>query len=317
MNAYHGIVYQATLAADPTTGNATVTVLGADLAPFAAGSRLWYDVRLTVADSAQSPFLVVNSSLWIATSATGPGDAVLLCTAQDVSTPGDGSDARVARRLDIEWPAGANGTIALAVQHADATSYDLTGCALTLYIRTPASAGGLDASVLPSQATTQTVMDDLTHALLTLQPNLVVLGPNDAAGEARPPTIAWRPSQTRWEVGGTRMLGRPSEPGLLWSRWLDVVFEIFGGDVGVPDYGLTPTEGLIELVINCLQQRFTLHAYRPRSERWLQMGRTGRGLGCELIVAIRVPLVRIDNPSVTIKAFTETIHIGVPEASDE
>jgi hypothetical protein len=239
----------------------------------------------------------------------GAARASLLCTAQDGTTPADGSEARFARRRDISWPTGCSDVISLSVQHADGTIYDLTGCALDLTIRLPSSVGGYDASVLPAQGTLQTVMDDFTHALLTYQPNLKVLGPNDSGGEVRPPSIAWRPTQGRWDVGGNRTLGKPNEPGLLWRRWPEVVFKVFGGDVGEPDYGLTPTEGLVELLINCLQQRFTMHNYRPVSERWLQMGRTGRGMACELTVAIGLPVVRIDNSTVTVKAFSQTTRI--------
>ena len=303
------IAYHATLAVDPTTGNATIAVVGTDLANLAVGTRVWFDVRLTLADATQSTMLVVCSSLLTISAAASSSSATLACTAQDGAEPTDGSEARFAKRQDVTWPAGATGTIALSVQHADATVYNLTGCGLTMTIRLPASVGAYDASVLPSQATIQTTMDDLTHALLTYQPNLKVFGPNDSAGEIRAPSIAWRPTQGRWEVGGNRTLGNPNEPGLLWSRWPEVAFEIFGGDIGEPDYGLTPTEGLMEVLVNCLQQRFTMHSYRPTSEAWKQMGRTGRGLACELTVAIRIPLVRLDNPTVTVEAFSQTIQI--------
>ena len=303
------IVYQATLDADPTTGNATVAVAGIDLATLAAGTRVWFDVRLTPTNATQSALLVVCSSLWNVSTAASTSSATLGCTAQDGTEPTDGSEARFARRQDITWPAGATGTISLAVKHADWTVYNLTGCGLTLTIRLPASAGAHDASVMPAQATLQTTMDDLTHALLTYQPSLKVLGPNDAAGEVRPPFIAWRPTQGRLEVGGNRTGGKPNEPGLLWIRCLDVAFEIFGGDIGVPDYGTTPTEGLLELLVNCMQQRFTMPSYRATSERWLQMGRTGRGLVCEFTATIRLPLVRLDNSTVTVTAFSQTTQI--------
>ena len=303
------LVYHATLDADPTTGNATIAVAGSDLATLATGTRVWFDVRLTPADTTQSTMLVVCSSLWNVSAAASSSSTTLACTAQDGTDPSDGSEARFAKRQDITWPAGASGTIALSVQHADGTVYNLTGCGLTMTIRLPASTGAYDASVLPAQATMQTTMDDLTHALLSYQPNLKVLGPNDPAGEVRAPSIAWRPTQGRWEVGGNRTLGKPNEPGLLWCRWPELVFKIFGGDIGTPDYGLTPTEGLMEVLVNCLQQRFTMHAYRPTSERWLQMGRTGRGMACELTVSIRLPLVRIDNPTVTVKAFSQTTRL--------
>ncbi|HJX54339.1 MAG TPA: hypothetical protein VJ801_16350 [Polyangia bacterium] len=303
------LVYHATLDADPTTGHATIAVVGSDLATQAAGSRVWYDVLLTLADATLSPLLVVYSSLWNVSTAASSSSATLSCTAQDGTEPADGSEARFARRQDITWPAGATGTISLVAKHADGTVYNLTGCGLTLTIRLPASTGAYDASILPAQGALQTTMDDLTHALLTYQPNLKVLGPNDAAGEVRPPFIAWRPTQGRFEVGGNRTGGKPNEPGLLWIRCLDVAFEIFGGDIGVPDYGLTPTEGLLELLVNCLQQRFTMPSYRATSERWLQMGRTGRGLSCELTATIRLPLVRLDNSTVTVTAFDPTIAI--------
>jgi len=41
----------------------------------------------------------------------------------------------VAEEHLIEWPVGDSGTIGIAVQHADGTPYDLTGCALTLVCR--------------------------------------------------------------------------------------------------------------------------------------------------------------------------------------
>ena len=194
----HGIVYQATLAIDPTTGAASFAVVGSDLAALAVGTRVWFDVRITLADTTKSTMLVVCSSLWNVSAAASNSSATLACTAQDGTIPSDGSEARFAKRQDITWPAGATGAIALSVQHADGTTYDLTGCGLTLFIRTPASTGAYDASVMPAQATMQTTMDDLTHALLSYQPNLKVLGPNDAGGEIRAPAIAWRPTSGRW-----------------------------------------------------------------------------------------------------------------------
>ena len=61
--------------------------------------------------------------------------ASLICIVEDGSTPSDGTLPRVASQQDIEWPVGYGGPIALTVQHADGTAFDLAGCTVDLVAR--------------------------------------------------------------------------------------------------------------------------------------------------------------------------------------
>jgi hypothetical protein len=289
------IILTASLSAHPTDGHATVTVSTGSTSAFVAGHRYWFDVDLLTITGAH--VRVVTPSIWTATTAAATSSASLTCTVNDAE------GGKVSQRQDISWPVGASGTIALTAISDDGDVYNLTGAVLTMTIRTT------DASVLPPPASTRDYMDDLKTTLQGYMPDLVVIGPNDDGGQIRPPTIAWRPGNgTGADAGGAR-LGKVGAPTCLWIRELDIKFECFGGDVGNPDYGMTPTEGLINLLINCLQERFTKNGYVFKGEEWDASGRTGRGLACEVTVTIRVPLVRLDNPTVTIEHMTPTVEI--------
>ena len=140
-----------------------------------------------------------------------------------------------------------------------------------------------------------------------------VAGGVDGRGE---PGSTWREAMMTGRVlpSGSGA-GHRRDPAPILSAVLDLgVDEVL---VRVEWARLTPTEGLMEVLVNCLQQRFTMHCYRPTSETWKQMGRTGRGMACELTVAIRLALVRLDNPTVTVKAFSQTTQIVVPTVPND
>lgn len=289
------IAWTATLSATPTDGHATVTIPFGSTSTLVAGRRYWFDVDLLT--TAGAHVRVVPPSLWTATTAAATSSASLTCTVSDAE------GGKVPQRQDISWPVSASGTVALTAKSDDGTAYDLTGATLTLTIRTT------DASVIAPPASTKDYMDDLKSTMQIVLPDLIFIGPNDDSGQIRPPSIAWRPGTgTAASAEGVR-LGKPGAPVCLYVRELDIKFECFGGDVGLPDYGMTPTEGLVNLLINCLQERFTKNGYVYKGEEWLASGRTGRGLACEVTVAIRVPLVRLDNPTVTIEHMTPTVEI--------
>jgi hypothetical protein len=173
----------------------------------------------------------------------------------------------------------------------------------------------------PPVASTQEIIGDLWVTMKLALPSLVVFGPNDDAAQARAPAIAWRPTVGRFAPG--QRLGAPGFPATpptgyaydskthgassLWTRELEFAFECFGGSSGPADCGMSPTEGLVELLVNCLHQRFTMHGYKAISEKWINGGRTGVGLACELTCAVRIPLLRLDNPTVTITQITPVV----------
>lgn len=289
------IVWTATLSATPTDGHATVTVATGSTSALLAGHRYWYDIDLLT--TAGAHVRIVPPSLWTATAAAASSSASLTCVVNDAV------GGKVPQQQDISWPVSASGTISLTAISDDGTAYNLTGAVLTLTIRTT------DASVLAPPASTKDYMDDLKATMQIVLPDLIFIGPNDDSGQIRPPTIAWRPSTGEASSAEGVRMGKPGAPACLYVRELDIKFECFGGDVGLPDYGMTPTEGLINLLINCLQERFTKNGYVFKGEEWSASGRTGRGLACEVTVAIRVPLVRLDNPTVTIEHMTPTVEI--------
>ena len=289
------ITWTATLSATPTDGHATVTIATGSTSTLVAGRRYWYDIDLLT--TAGAHVRVVTPSLWTATTAAATSSASLTCTVNDAE------GGKVSQQQNVSWPVGASGTIALTAISDDGDVYNLTGAVLTLTIRTT------DASVLPPKGSVRDYMDDLKATLQGYMPDLIVIGPDDDGGQIRPPTIAWRPATGAASSAEGLRLGKPGAPACLWVREIDIKFECFGGDVGKPDYGMTPTEGLIELLINCLHERFTKNGYVFKTEEWDASGRTGRGLTCEVTVTIRVPLVRLDNPTVTIEHMTPTVEI--------
>jgi hypothetical protein len=97
--------------------------------------------------------------------------AALLCIVPDGTAPTDGTQPRVAAEHYVEWPVGDSGDIEIAVQHADGSAYDLTGCALTLVCRRHA------ADAAPALAYEAVLDADPTTGLATV----TVLAANTAA----------------------------------------------------------------------------------------------------------------------------------------
>jgi hypothetical protein len=61
------------------------------------------------------------------------------------------------------------------------------------------------------------------------------------------------------------------------------------------------TEALVELLVNAFQQQVSQFSYDVTGGNWGESSRTGIGVAFEMDVSLRLPLVRIDNETVTLK----------------
>lgn len=153
--------------------------------------------------------------------------------------------------------------------------------------------------------------DFLVEAAGLTEAPIKIYGPQDGkANNPAPPCISWALVESeRWEAG--QRAGRPGAPSALWTRWVPITFNIFGGiNPTTPPETPDPssflrdsdrTEALMSRLVNAFHRRLTQHGYRVTGANWGAADRTGIGLGYSLVVEIALPLVREDNP---------TVHIG-------
>lgn len=287
----------ATLSATPTDGHATITVSAAATAALQAGPLYWFTVEVVPADGITRQ--VVPPSRWTAV-ASAANSSSLAC---HVLTANAG---KVPLRQDISWQSDRAGTIALVFTGSTATAYDLTGATVTLTLRTK------EAAVLPAVANIQGILADVFATMQLAVPSLKILGPAEDGEQVRPPKIAWGPARAQYSARNGFRLGSTGSPGMLWIRELPIEFELFAGDPGGGDYGMSETEGLVELLINSLHQRLGPTGYGTPEEAWVNGGRTGAGLACNLTVSVRIPLVRTDNRVVTLTTVNTTVDVGMP-----
>jgi hypothetical protein len=140
--------------------------------------------------------------------------------------------------------------------------------------------------------------------------DLNIYGPRDDGANSSPPGIWWRPETEKWTLGQHR--GSAGDPSGLWAREIPVRIVIFGGEnADVPQNDQEPsvgagtfafatdkTEALLELVVNAFQRRCSQQSYQIIDGGWGPASRTGIGLSYDVVVQLRLPLVRIDNPTV-------------------
>jgi len=148
---------------------------------------------------------------------------------------------------------------------------------------------------------------------------LVVYGPADDFADAAPPSVYWWPTKERFLPG--QRLGAPKAPGPLHNRSIPVSFGLCGGveadgmysDEETPFHDCDLTEILMSRIVNCIHRRVSQQSYELGEAIWFKGGRTGIGMACELVVEFKLPLIREDNPTVTItdvKANAELAHHG-------
>ena len=170
----------------------------------------------------------------------------------------------------------------------------------------------------------------------TTQLPVNIYGPQDGDVNPAPPAIQWWTEDETWTAGGHR--GGPGHPGDLWTREIPIRFAIFGGLNLSADYlaeraaaeavaaALTPpqtlppipgtfptdtdlTEALLSNLINAFHRRLTQFGYRVVGGEWSKSTRTGLGLAYVVTLAMRLPLVREDNPTVTVTGINMDVEI--------
>jgi hypothetical protein len=163
-----------------------------------------------------------------------------------------------------------------------------------------------------------------------------IYGPQDGDVNPDPPAIQWAPGNETFTAGVHR--GGPGSPCDLFIREIPFTFGIFGGLIDqsqydaeradliavaaaqtppatvpdVPSTYLTDTdlsEALLSNLINAFHRRLTQFGYRAVSGGWSKAPRSGKGLAYVLTIALRLPLVREDNPTVTVTAINPDVEI--------
>ena len=146
---------------------------------------------------------------------------------------------------------------------------------------------------------------------------ITIYGPEDDAADTSPPGIHWLPLSEN--IAPPQRLGAPGAPGPLAVRSVPVSFVLFGGiapldtytDAEAKFHDCDRTEILFSKLINIMQRTVSQFSYSVDSVTWFNSGRTGIGMSLELVVSIRLPLVREDNPTVKITGATahaEIVH---------
>lgn len=147
---------------------------------------------------------------------------------------------------------------------------------------------------------------------------LLVFGPSDDAADAAPPSIYWAPVKEEWKP--PERLGAPASPGMLFVRDIPVSFLLFGGvapagtypDAELPYHDCDLTEVLLSKLTNALHRNLSQKSYQFHSCTWFNGGRTGIGMSADLVVLLRLPLIREDNPTVTVTDAKANVEIATP-----
>jgi hypothetical protein len=178
-----------------------------------------------------------------------------------------------------------------------------------------------DTTLVNSMALTQTcplISDVVGPVLAEMQlivPGMTVYAPSDEAANSSPPAIWWSPLDEEWSA--PQRQGAPNAPGLLFVREIPIAFLLFGGvapagtwsDAELPLHDCDLTEVLASHLTNVLHRRLGNIGYRFRSLTWFQPERTGIGASAELQIALRMSLLREDNPTIHITQVTTEVTI--------
>jgi hypothetical protein len=147
---------------------------------------------------------------------------------------------------------------------------------------------------------------------------LLVFGPSEDAANAMAPSIWWVPIREEFRDG--QRLGAPRAPGPLRNRVIPVSFLIFGGvdETGLYDADEAPyhdcdyTEELLSKLVNAIHRNCSQQSYDLDGALWFNSGKTGIGMSCELTVSFKLPLIREDNPTVTVTHARAHVEIAHP-----
>ena len=147
--------------------------------------------------------------------------------------------------------------------------------------------------------------------------SITVFGPEEEGADSAPPSVQWVPASESF--GPPSRLGAPKNPGPLHVRSIPIAFQLFGGlppadsytDSEAPYIGTKVAEVMLSKLVNIIHRTMSQQSYAVEAVNWFAPGRTGIGAACELVVGIRLPLIREDNPTVTITGATahaEIVH---------
>ena len=139
---------------------------------------------------------------------------------------------------------------------------------------------------------------------------ITIYGPDDEGADSSPPSVQWAPTSETFSP--PQRLGAPKAPGPLMVRGPAVVFALFGGlppvdsytDAEAPYIGPKVTEVMLSKLVNIIHRTTSPQSYAIESGNWFNGGRTGIGSAYEFTVTLKLPLVREDNPTVTITGAT-------------
>lgn len=146
---------------------------------------------------------------------------------------------------------------------------------------------------------------------------ITIFGPDDEGADSAPPSVQWAP--TSESFGPPSRLGKNGAPGPLFVRGIPIAFALFGGlppedsytVAEAPYIGPKVTEVMMSKLVNIIHRTVSSQSYQVDSVNWFAPGRTCIGSACELVVSIRLPLIREDNPTVKITGATahaEIVH---------
>jgi hypothetical protein len=165
------------------------------------------------------------------------------------------------------------------------------------------------------------VVKHVLDELVAKNPNfhgqpLLVFGPSEDAANASAPSVYWLPVREQFAPG--QRLGAPRAPGPLYNRGVPISFLLFGGvepegtytDAEAPYHDCDLSEILLSKLVNCIHRNLSQQSYEIESAQWFNGGRTGIGMSCELIVTVKVPLIREDNPTVTVTGAKANVEIA-------
>jgi hypothetical protein len=150
----------------------------------------------------------------------------------------------------------------------------------------------------------------------TAQP-IKIFGPKDSEANMSPPGVWWSLGDETWTA--SQRGGMPGFPGSLWVREIPLTVLVFGGENDPTGEAADPsstclrdadvTEWMIERLVNSFHRKLSQHSYQIDGAEWGEGARSGIGMACELAVTLRLPLVRIDNPTVTVTGMNPSVEL--------
>lgn len=178
-------------------------------------------------------------------------------------------------------------------------------------------------TALFAQASISAVMSDVFVDFLasttgrTSYP-IKIFGPKDSEANMSPPGVWWTPGEESWTQ--PQRQGMAGAPGSLWVREIPVHLLLFGGENAYVAPSSEPsstcladtdvTEWMIEELVNAFHRRLSQHGYQVDGGSWGEGAQAGIGLAFDMTLRVRLPLARLDNPTVTITGIQSTVEFA-------